>query len=312
MVLTGCGDPTREQVDGDGPLRVAATTTIVGDMVERIGGDAIALRVLLPRGADPHGYIFRPVDMAAVADADLLFINGGGLEGHLERLLQAAGNTTETVSLAHGIDHRLFTDQCDSCHSHHHDHEDAPGHTHQHDRGAIDPHFWFDPHNMMIWCDTIAVALGQWMPAHAAVFQERAAAVQAELRELDEWITEQVARIPPTRRVLVTDHQTFGYFARRYGFEEVGVILPSFDSMAQASARHLGRLTKQLREQAVPAIFIGMNVNPTLAERVSEDTGIPVIRVHLESLTGPDGTAPDYFAMMRYNVQQMVDHLGAQ
>jgi len=303
----GCGGPDRERTDPDGPLRVTATTTIVGDMVQRIGGDEIALRVLLPLGADPHGYIFRPADMAAVADADLLFINGGGLEGHLDRLLQAAGSSTESVSLACGISARPLPAAARE-----HTHDNGHEHCHTHTHGGMDPHFWFDPHNMMIWCNTIAEALSKWMPEHQADFEARAAAVQTELRALDEWIEEQVERIPPERRVLVADHHMLGYFADRYGFEEVGVILPSFDSMAQASARHLGRLTNQLRAQSVPAIFVGMNVNPTLAERVSEDTGTPLVRIHLESLTEPDGTAPDYFAMMRYNVQKMVEYLGAQ
>ncbi len=301
-LLVGCDRAGRTaDIVRDRP-QVVATTTIVGDIVARVGGEDIDLRVLLPPGADPHGYIFRPVDMTAAADADVLFVNGAGLEGHLDRLVRTAG-TRSVIALDRGIDvRRLPRPHTHDDHGHHDCQQCATG--------ATDPHFWFDPLNVKIWATTIADALTEIVPDRQAAFEARAAQLQVELDELHEWIQQQVKLIPPERRLLASDHKSFGYFADRYEFTEVGVILPSFDSMAQASARHVGQLMDALRAQEIPAIFIGMNVNPNLAERISRDSGVELVRLHTESLTDDDGTAPDYFAYMRYNVRKLVQHLG--
>ena len=298
----GCGR-TAERGD-DGPLKVVATTTIVGDIVARVGGDAIAVYSLLPYEADPHDYIFRPADVARAIDADVLFINGAGLEGHLNRLVAQAARDTTIVSLERGIPIRAL----DPYHGHYHEQGD---HTHSEAcvHGDGDPHYWEDPHNVMIWARTIAEALTAHRPELAGVFDARAEALIAELAGLDEWIREQVALIPPERRKLVTDHLSLGYFADRYGFKQVGVILRSFDSMAQPSAREVGRLIDTLNELDVPALFVG-DANPGLASQIAADTDTAMVVLQHGSLTAPDGAAPDYFAYMRYNVEALVRHLG--
>jgi ABC-type Zn uptake system ZnuABC Zn-binding protein ZnuA len=299
----GCGRPVERS--GEGPLQVVATTTIVGDIVARVGGDAVAVYSLLPYEADPHDYIFRPADVARAIDADLLFINGAGLEGHLDRLVAQVARDTTVVSLERGIPIRAL----DAYHGHYHE----PGdHTHSEAcvHGDGDPHYWEDPHHVMIWARTIAQELSAQRPEQAKAFDERAEALIAELAGLDEWIVEQVARIPPERRKLVTDHLSLGYFADRYGFEQVGVILRSFDSMAQASAREVGHLIDTLKELDVPALFVGAALNPNLARQIAADTGTELVVLQHGSLTAPDGDAPDYFAYMRYNVEALVRHLG--
>lgn len=303
LAILGCEQAGTPPEQSNEALSVVTTTTIVGDTVARVGGDEMELSVLLPVDADPHDYIFRPVDMTKAANADLIFVNGGGLEGQLDRLLSAVTDDERIVSLADGVPLRYF----DEAFGHQHEH-DASAATCEH--GPIDPHVWTDPRNVMLWADTIAEMLAKRLPSQADTFYRRAKAYKEELRELDRWIREQVNRIPEERRVLITDHLSLGYFADRYGFEQIGVLIRSFDSMAQASARNLGELIDVLRQHDVPAIFVGTNVNPTLAEQIARDTGTTLVELQSGALTGPDGPAPDYIAYMRHNVTAMVRHLG--
>lgn len=298
-LVAGCG--RGGQSAKDGVLRVVVTTTIIGDVVANVGGEAMDLHVLIPPGSDPHHAVFRPADLALTADADIVFVNGGRLEGQVERLLRNVGDPRRIVSLDRNIAVRC--DASGDPHHHHHHHD------HAHDHGGIDPHFWTDPHNVMIWTETIAEALAERQPEEADAFRARAAAYQQQLQELDAWIQEQVARIPEKNRQLVTDHLSLGYFADRYGFEQVGVILPSFDTMAQPAARDLAALIQTIRAQDVPALFIGAAMNPALAGQIARDTGTQLVVLPSGSLTSADGLAPDYLSYMRTLVDALVDNL---
>lgn len=288
----------------NGELRVVATTTIIGDVVAQVGGDAIQLHILIPPGTDPHNAVFRPVDLAQAADTDILFINGARLEGQIDRLLQNISDPDRIVSLDRNIPLRGLAHAGCSGHHHHHDHA-CDGHDH----GEFDPHFWTDPHNVMIWTETIAEALATLRPDQADFFRDRASAYREQLAKLDEWIREQVATLPESDRLLVTDHVSLGYFADRYGFEQAGVILRSFDTMAQPTARDLATLMDSIRHHRVPALFIGSAVNPSLAAQIARDTGTQLVVLQSDSLTPAGGKAPDYLAYMRYNVNALVDNL---
>ncbi len=282
--------------------RVVVTTPIIGSVVAEIGAEDIHLDVLMPPGSDPHDVIFRPADMALAARADVLIINGAGLEGNLDRLLSSVSHPDRIMALSDAMPLREST--CKEDHGHHHDH-------HHHHHGDADPHFWMDPHNVMIWADTIAEALSQARPDRSEAFVQRAADYQAALHELDEWITEQAAQIPSAQRVLVTDHKSMGYFAARYGFEQVGVIIPSFDTASQPAARGLAHLLDQIDAHQVPAIFVGESGNKTVAGQLARDAGVPLVVLPLESLTDSDGPAPDYLSYMRHNIGTMIQHLAA-
>lgn len=303
FALVGCG--SRPDA-ASGLIRVVATTTIVGDMVQRVGGEDIELVVLLPDEADPHDYILKPADLAQASRADIIFINGAGLEGAMERALRRAAPQALFVSLAERIPLRHFDDP----HHHHHHHHHGHDH-HDCDHGEVDPHFWADPNMVMIWVDHIADVLTQAVPDSSDAFITRAQTLRTELEALHHWIEEQVETIPSERRLLVTDHLSLGYFADRYGFTQKGVIIRSFDSMAQPSAREIASLIDTLRTYDVPALFVGASVNPALAQRISEDTGMALATLFSGALTGPDGDAPDYFAYTRYNVSTLVTYLGA-
>jgi manganese/iron transport system substrate-binding protein len=334
------------------PLDVMATTTLVADVVRRVGADAVALRVLIPADADPHGWTPRPADVARMTRADVVFVNGLGLEEFLDRVLRMPEIAARTVSLSEGITprrlagghaHAPVPEPADpsgrhahrhaeprghdaespsqvpahddravhaAAHGHHadHDHQDhARGHHHA--SGEPDPHVWFDPAHVAHWARRVEQALAERRPEQAGDFARRRAAFEAELDALDAWIRAEVASIPEPRRVLAADHEVFGYFADRYGFRLAGTVIPGLSTLAQPSARELARFERRIRDERIPAIFVGMSANPTVARRIAADVGVPVVRLYTGALSGPDGPAADYPSVMRYNTRAIVEAL---
>jgi len=274
--------------------RVAATTSIVGDVVSAVAGDRVSLTVLIPRGTDPHSYEPRPRELAAMADADVVFINGAGLEASMDYLLKQPETAARICDLSSGLPLRRLAST------------ELGG---RHHAGDIDPHVWFDPHNVMQWARRIARELGKIDPEHAAAYDEAARAYIGDLEELDEWIHRRVAELPPQRRILVTDHAVLGYFAECYGFRAVGMVIPALATTASPSAADLARLEDTLRRLKVPAIFVGTTVNPQIASRVAHDSGARVVEIYTGSLSSPGGPAGTYIDLMRYDVGVIVDAL---
>lgn len=264
---------------------VVATNSILGDVVHQVAGEDVELKVLFPPDSDPHTFEPTPQNMALIFRADVVFICGAGLEAALEPILSAASNVVEVST---GIELQGFGD------------------------GRADPHVWLDPLNVAVWVDNVAAALAELDPGHADIYWARAAAYQESLRELDAWIQEQVKKIPEDRRVLVVDHLALGYFAARYGFRQVGAILPGFSTMAEPSARELAELEETVRELSVPAVFVSHTTTSPLVEQVARDTGVEVVRLYVGALSGPTGPAPTYLDLMRYNVAAIVAALGGE
>jgi ABC-type Zn uptake system ZnuABC Zn-binding protein ZnuA len=268
-----------------------ASTTIVGDVVAQVGGEYIALTVLFPTGADPHTFDPRPQDITAISNAQLIFLNGLGLEESIEIIIDTNA-TGEVIHVSDGV-HVLALDGTLE-----------PDSQHGHESG--DPHTWTDPNNVIIWTENISAALSRIDPPHASTYQQNADAYIASLRDLDAWIRSEVAGIPPGQRKLVTDHQALGYFSEEYGFEQVGTLIGSFSTNASPSAQEIAALEDLIGAQNVPAVFVGAGANSNLAEQVAQDTGIPVIPVYTGSLTAPGGDAGNYLALMKYNVNAIV------
>lgn len=282
-----------------GKLKVVATTNIVGDVVAQVGGEWIALQVLLPAGTDPHAFEPRPQDIAAVSDADLIFANGAGLEEFLEVLIESAGAQDRVVEVSTGIELLPFEAL----------HEDEEGHAEEEAHSGGDPHTWMDPNNVMVWVQNITTALSAADPEHAAEYQDNASAYQAKLEELDQWIRTQVDAIPPQQRQLVSDHRIFSYFAEEYGFILAGEVIGSFSTNAQSSARELAAIENRIRQINARAIFIDQSANPTLASQIAADTGIKLVTIYTGSLGSTDSPAATYLDFMRYNVNAIVDAL---
>ena len=277
-----------------GKLRVVATTSIVADVVWNVGGDLIDLAMLIPLGADPHAFEPTPQDVAAVADAHVVFVNGVGLEEFLGSLLESAGEGIVVVPVSYGVELLKFGGEHGEEGGHHND---------------ADPHVWLSPHNVAVWVRNIEHTLSALDPANAETYKANAEACTAELETLDAWIQEQVDKVPEANRKLVTDHTSFSYFANRYGFEQIGAVFPGYSTLTEPSARELAALQDAIHQFNVRAVFVGITVNPDLAQRVVEDTGTQLVFLYTGSLSEPGGEADDYFSFMQYNVSAIVKAL---
>ncbi|NNJ10345.1 zinc ABC transporter substrate-binding protein [Chloroflexales bacterium ZM16-3] len=300
LTLGACGQKTTQPA-GDLP-RIVASTSIVADVVRQVGGDKIALSTLVPVGADVHSFAPAPQDVVTVSEAQIVFVNGAGLEAFLEPLLKNAGGSAEIVELAKDIPLREMSAQ-DLATEDDHAAEDGQDH------GGNDPHTWTDPNNVIYWTAAISESLGRIDPANAGFYAANAKAYNTKLSELDAWITQEFATIPPDQRLLVTDHAVFGYMADRYGLTQVGTIIPGGSTGAEASAQDLAVLQDQIRSLGVKAIFVGNVSNPSLAEQLAQDTGVKLVTVLTGSLTPPDGPGATYIDYMRSNVSAIASAL---
>jgi manganese/iron transport system substrate-binding protein len=183
----------------------------------------------------------------------------------------------------------------------------ATGHHHHHEG---DPHFWLDPVNVIKYTENIRDGLIQADPAGKEIYTQNAANYIDKLKELDQFIRQEVSAIPPEKRMIVTNHESFGYFADRYGFKIIGTIIPSVSTNASPSAQQLARLIDHIKEAKATAIFLETGSNPNLAEQITQETGIKVVsELFTHSITEAGGKAPTYIDMMKYNVKAIVDAL---
>ncbi|HEV2108104.1 MAG TPA: zinc ABC transporter substrate-binding protein [Thermomicrobiales bacterium] len=282
----------------DEPLQVIASFSILGDLVANVGGDAVSLTTLVRVGADAHTFEPTPADVENLAEADLIVMNGLGFETWLDDLYEAADTDAERVVVTTGLDL-------------------LPAGEGQHEeegraRGESDPHVWHDVNNVVLMVEAIRDALVAANPANADVYRANADAYLAELEKLDAFIVEQVETLPEERRKLVTSHDTFGYFADRYGFEVIGTALGSASTeVADPSAREIVELVDEIRASGVPAIFAENVSNSALMEQIAEEAGVELApKLYTDALGEPGGEAGAYIDMMRYNVTTIVEALG--
>ena len=188
---------------------------------------------------------------------------------------------------------------------HGHEEEGDDGHGH----GALDPHFWFDPLRVQQAVNSIAAQLSTIDPEGQVSYRENAAAYSRELEQLHTWIEEQVATLPEERRLLVTSHDSFQYFAKRYGFEVVGAIFP-ISTESEPTAQELAELIETIEHAGAPAVFAEKSHSARLGQRVAEETGATLIGgLYTGSLSEPGGEADTYIDLMRYNVETIVEAL---
>lgn len=294
LLPAACSPEAQLPTAQDRRPNIVATTTIISDVIQQIAGEQVSLYTLLPVDADPHSFEPTPQDVTRIADADIVFANGLGLETFLDKLIANAGSHTQVVYLSTGIQARVVT---------------ASNDEHNPAGEGEDPHVWTDPNNVSIWVDNIVDALVAADPQNAAIYQANARSYQAELRELDNWIRERIRQVPPEKRTIVTDHLVLGYFADTYGFKQVGAVVPGFSPLSQPSAKELAQIENAIRELQVPAILVGTTVNPSLAQNVAQDTGTRLVPIYTGSLSGTGGDAPHYIEYIHYNVNAIVDAL---
>ncbi len=309
-------------------LKVVATTTMIADVAQNVGGDLVDVVALIPADSDVHAYQPTPTDTALVAQADIVLVNGAGLESFLSGLMENAA-TKEPVVVSKGIEilafgeheHESETEDAHSedehvgvlgvdaeCEGHEEEvHEEGVG---DHEHGSCDPHVWTDPKNVMIWADNIAETFAAADPANAETYRANAAAYIEQLTALDTEVTDILSVIPDDRRILVTNHEFFGYFAHAYGFEVVGTVISGGSTLAEPDPQQLADLVTLVKSENVPAIFVEVSANDRLAEVIASETGIDVVTaIYSDSLSAADGPASTYLDYLRYNAQIIAEAL---
>ena len=303
-LATGCSQGASNTGATSGqPPRVLAAESFLADITQHVAGDRLTVDVLIPAGIDPHGFEPTPADVRKVADSDLLIINGAGLEAFLERLLENAGGERVVVEASAGLTSREphAAEAVDEAAD---DHADEADHAH----GENDPHFWLDPNLVLTYVANIRDGLSKADPSGSAVYAANAEAYSEQLRALDAWIRQQVETIPPQQRLLVTNHESLGYFAERYGLAIVGSLLSTVTTSASPSVQDMARLIDQIRATGARAIFVETGGNPQLARQVAQDTGARLVE-NLNTHTVAAGAAPTYIDMMRQLVTTIVTAL---
>ncbi|MBI1880942.1 MAG: metal ABC transporter substrate-binding protein [Chloroflexi bacterium] len=317
---------TPAESQADEKLKGVATFSILGDLVQNVGGDKIELHTLVGPGGDTHTFEPSPNDGVALVEAKLIFENGLGLETWLDDLYTASGSQAQRVVVTEGlepiamaeggheehVEHDEHAAEAESeehnehaAEAEHEEHAEADGHGHAH--GEFDPHVWHDVTNVIHEVEAIRDALTEADPANAKSYQANAEAYLGQLKELDDWATEEVKKLPEDRRKLVTSHDTFGYFAKRYGFEVVGSGLGSTTEASDPSAAEMVSLVEEIKGAGVPAIFTENVSNPKLMERIAAEAGVTLgPELYTDALGQPGSDGDTYLKMMRYNVTTLV------
>lgn len=306
--------------DGAEPIRVVATFSILGDMVREVGGERIVLQTIVGPDGDAHAFEPAPRDARALGAAQVLVRNGLGFEGWLPRLRQASGFDGLEVVASDGISVRVLGDEAvvgghpehahedaheeDGAHRRNRNHGHSSGHGHAHASG-VDPHAWQDLSNGVIYVRNIAQGLAAVDPAHADEYHQRAESYVARLQAEDRAWRDALAAVAPERRVMMTTHESFGYLGRAYGIRIISVL--GLSSEAEPAAKALARIIDQIRAQDIRAVFLEKAVNPTLMQRVAQETGVRIGgTLYADTLGGNGSPAATYLDMFRWNTRQIL------
>jgi manganese/zinc/iron transport system substrate-binding protein len=293
LAALGCGAPA-DVPEGGGRLRVVTTIGMIADAARAVAGPHAEVASLMQTGVDPHLYKASEGDVRTLAEADLILYNGLHLEGKMGDVLVKMARTRPVVAVSEEVPEELLREPPEF-------------------RGQYDPHIWFD---VSLWRRTlppIARELSALDPAHAADFAAAAEAYGRELDRLDAEVERRIAELPPERRVLVTAHDAFGYFGRRYGVEVVG--LQGISTVAEAGLQDVERVVDLVVERRVPAIFVEASVPRRSIEAVQAAArarghevaiGGELFSDSMGAAGTPEGT---YLGMVRHNVETIVGAL---
>jgi zinc/manganese transport system substrate-binding protein len=269
-------------------LKVVASFSILGDLVKNVGGDRVEVATLVGPNGNAHVYAPSPADAKKAADARLVFVNGLGFEGWLERLVKASGTKAPIIVATKSIKPRERVGERD----------------HDHDHGRADPHAWQSVANAKIYVANIRDALIAADPAGKATYDANAAAYLAKLDALEREVRDVIAKIPSERRKIITSHDAFGYFEGAYG---ISFIAPQgVSTEAEASARDVAAIIAQTKKQKIAAVFLENVTDPRLVEQIARETGAKIGgTLYSDALTDDKGDATTYIDLIRHNLRQL-------
>ncbi|MHA1560006.1 MAG: metal ABC transporter solute-binding protein, Zn/Mn family [Alphaproteobacteria bacterium] len=275
------------------PVTVVATFSILSDFVSVIGGDRVEVTAIIGPGGDVHAFQPSPADARAIAEADLVVVNGLEFEGWIDRLIRAAGYDGSLVIASRGV--VPLTDDVDTI-----------GNTDE--TGVPDPHTWQSVENAKIYASNIADALTAIDPAGRALYATNLLEYTAELDALNDEIVAAINALPEDRRTIVTSHDAFGYFADAYSLSFVAPL--SVNPGALPGARETADLIRQIKAEGIDALFAEALADPRLLEQIARETGATIGgAIYSDTLSAENGPADTYLRMMRHNLNTLVGAL---
>lgn len=326
LALAGCGATTSSSAS-DGRLNVVSTTTQLTDFASEVGGDHIELTGLLQVGASAHHFDPTPADLLALGEADVLVVNGAGLETFVDSAVEASGFKGTVITASDGIDQteakeisaEAEADEEGGAHDHS-DHEHAADEDHDHaeeghDHSDLNPHIWTSPRNAEGMVSEIAKGLAKADPENASEYTANAKAYKAKLHDLDTWVAAQFERVPEADRVLVSGHNSLAYYLHDYDIAFAGSILPSFEDNAEPSAADIDALVKRIKERGVKAVFSESSMSPKLARTIAKEAGVKVIdaeSLYADSLGAAGSGADTYIGATIHNTRVILEAWGVE
>ncbi len=267
-------------------LKIVATASMIADMASNIAGDKLEIECIVPIGGDPHLHEATPRDAILVSGADLILKNGLTFEGWLSELIDNSGTKAESVLVTKDI--KVVESLAYE--------------------NSADPHAWMDASNGLIYIKNIKDAFIKIDPINQSTYEANYEAYKKKLEELDEFIMEQIKTIPEQHRILITSHDAFQYYGRRYGIQLEAILGTSTDADVQTS--DIKRINTVIRENKVPAVFIESTINPKILQQLARDNNIVIGgQLYADSIGDKDSPAPSYYDMLKYNTITIVNAL---
>ncbi|WP_107805912.1 metal ABC transporter substrate-binding protein [Nodularia spumigena] len=293
--LAGCNQVDSNRISGgiDDKAQVVATSTIIADLAEEIGGEEIQLTGILEPGVDPHIYEPTPADSRVLETADLILYNGYNLEPGLINLMNAAGEKARKVAVGEVVK-PLQLDGYEG-------------------KVVPDPHVWGNVENAIAMTNIIRDELIKLSPTDEAEFTQRASELTQELQQLHNWINQQIQTIPADKRQLVTTHDAFQYYGNAYGLAIAGTLI-GISTEEQPSAQTVTRLVESIKTNNVPAIFAETTINPALIKTVAQEAGVKLAprELYADSIGEKGSEGDSYIKMMEANTRTIVEALGGK
>lgn len=313
ILLVGCQRTSLQK------LPILTSDVILADLVQNVGGSGITVKSIIPNGVDLHSFSPSPQDVKMLADAEIVFVHGRGLEEWLEKVIVNSGTKASIVEVSKGLsavkrnhdsgmDDSVDTQDDDHEDDQHNEEDDDDHHTHE-----LDPHFWMDPTLVVQYIHNIERALSARSPQFESNYKTNAKVYIDKLTAVHDEIQRMVDIVPVEKRIFVTDHDSLGYFADQYGFKIVGSVLPSISTGASPNAKDVAKLIDTMKNLGVMAIFTEKGFNQNLVEQISKETGAKVFQnLSTHSFTDKNGISPDYISLIRLLAKNLVSGLSTQ
>ena len=274
-------------------LKAVASFSILGDLVQKVGGDRVDVVTLVGPDGDAHVYEPTPADARNLAASQLLFVNGLGFEGWMDRLEKSSGFKGKVVVASSGVKPRTMVEE-----------EGGTPET------ITDPHAWQDLGNGKLYVANIRDALIAVDPDGKSVYEANATNYLDAIAKEETVVKKVLAALPKERRKIITSHDAFGYFGAAYGLE---VIAPEgVSTESEASAQDVAKIIRQIKAEHIPAAFMENITDHRLLDQIARETGAKIGgELYTDALSGPDGPAPTYLDMFRHNVETLSAALSA-